>query len=239
MCEPKVSENNMSKFVKDEFLTSVFNKTCYRVTCADGGCLPPDDCEFAYVKTQPRVFSTKLRKAGFRKIETTVTFSMSVKNISYQKKSLPTEAKLEDAKALKKLAKNLFVADRWHADPNIDDRVARRLKECWIENYFLGARGDICIVKKSNTAIAGFLLVIKNSSSFKIDLIGVDSHFQGLGIGRQLINELSTYIGDKSLKLDVTTQLKNSQALSFYNSLGFEAQSYLETWHFHKPEVSV
>ena len=228
----------MSKFVKDEFLTSVFNKNCYRVTCVDGGCQPPDDCEFAYVKTQPGAFSAKLRRAGFRKIETTVNFSMPVKNISYQKKSLPTEAKLEDAKALKKLAKNLFVADRWHADPNIDDRVARRLKECWIENYFLGARGDICIVKKSDITVTGFLLVIKKSSSFKIDLIGVDSHFQGLGIGRQLINELSNYIVDKSLKLDVTTQLKNSQAMSFYNSLGFEPQSYLETWHFHKTEVS-
>lgn len=229
----------MSKFVKDEFLTSVFNKTCYRVTCTDGVCRLPDDCQFAYVKTQPRAFSTKLRKAGFRKIETTVNFSMSVRNISYQKKNTrPTRAKLEDAEALKKLAKNLFVYDRWHADPNIDDRVAKRLKECWIENYFLGTRGDICIVKKSNTTITGFLLVIKKSSSFKIDLIGVDSRFQGSGIGRQLINELSNYIADKSLKLDVTTQLKNSQALGFYNSLGFEPKSYLETWHFHKTEVS-
>jgi len=89
-------------------------------------------------------------------------------------------------------------------------------------------------VKKCDTKIAGFLLLIKKPSSFKIDLIGVDSDFQNLGIGRQLINEISHYIDDKSFKLEVTTQLKNSRALGFYNSLGFQPQSYFETWHFHK-----
>ena len=225
----------MSKFVKDEFLSSILNKTCYCVFCFDGDCQLPDDCEFAFVKTPQRAFSKTLIESGFKKIETTVNLSLSVNKIGVQKDSNRSiQATLEDAAALKKLAKKLFVCDRWHEDPNIGDDIAQKLKECWIENYFLGTRGDICIVKKCDTKIAGFLLLIKKSSSFKIDLIGVDSDFQNLGIGRQLINEISHYTDDVSFKLEVTTQLKNSRALGFYKSLGFQPQSYSETWHFHK-----
>lgn len=225
----------MSEFVKDEFLSSILNKTCYRAFCFDDDCRLPDDCEFAFVKTPQRAFSTMLIEAGFKKIETTVNLSLSVNKTGVEKDyNLSIQAKSEDATALKKLAKKLFVYDRWHEDPNIDDEIAQKLKECWIENYFLGTRGDICIVKKFDTKIAGFLLLIKKSSSFKIDLIGVDSNFQNLGVGRQLINEISHYTDDVSFKLEVTTQLKNSRALGFYKSLGFQPQSYFETWHFHK-----
>ena len=107
----------------------------------------------------------------------------------------------QDSEALKKLAKNLFVHDRWHKDPNIDNKVAQRIKERWIENYFSGNRGDFCIIQKYDDVIKGFLLLVKKSSGFKIDLIGVDPQFQGLGVGRQLINEISHHTHEVSFEL--------------------------------------
>lgn len=228
----------MSRFDEDLFLSSILSKKCYRGVEIDEVCIVPDDCEFAYVKTAPDQCSVLLTNAGFTKIETTVNFSKSVNKICAKKAEITTSlASAEDTETLKKLAKNLFIHDRWHRDPNINDGVARKLKEQWIENYFFGRRGDYCLVKKYNNFIAGFLLLIKKPNQFTIDLIGVDAQFQGLGVGRQLINEIAQHIQEPSFELNVTSQTSNTRALSLYESLGFEQKSKSDTWHYHKKKI--
>jgi len=229
----------MSRFDEDIFLSDIFRKKCYQCVEINDVCALPDDCDFAYVKKVPDQLSALLASSGFTKIETTVDLSKEVNEIRTRKKETTTRlASTQDSEALKKLAKNLFVHDRWHKDPNIDNKVAQRIKERWIENYFSGNRGDFCIIQKYDDVIKGFLLLIKKSSGFKIDLIGVDPQFQGLGIGRQLIHEISHHTQEVSFELQVNTQVSNLQALNFYRSIAFKTQSQSETWHFHRKKIS-
>ena len=225
----------MSKFIEDVFLSSILQRKCYQMIPLNETFKIPFDCDFAHTKAPTEHYTDGLTAAGFKKIETSVSLTKSIKNAnqSANKVSISLASK-NDSEDLKKLARNLFIHDRWHSDPKIDDEIAKKLKECWIENYFSGERGDLCLVSKANEVVNGFILLINNTSTVKIDLIGVDSKFQGQGVGRELLNSISRFVNTQSCVLNVTTQLSNERSLNFYYSFGFKLKSYSSNWHFHR-----
>ena len=141
----------------------------------------------------------------------------------------------ENIPSILKIAKENFQHDRFHSDPNIDNKLASKIKEKWVSNFFEGKRGHNCFVCLADDGNPkGFLLTdIRNKKVF-IDLIAVSKPFQGQGIGKKLIFSMFQYYRDSSLHFCVGTQLKNKNSITLYNKCGFELMGQKLVWHFFR-----
>jgi ribosomal protein S18 acetylase RimI-like enzyme len=143
-------------------------------------------------------------------------------------------AKMDDAAAVRVLAAEAFIYDRFHRDPQIGHETASRLKAEWAGNYFAGRRGDRMIVAEDQQGICGFLQLLSTNNAAVIDLIAVDVRCRGKGIGRSMIALAAKGARD----MVVGTQIANLPSLALYEKLGFQFASASYVLHLHIPEQS-
>ena len=72
-------------------------------------------------------------------------------------------------------------------------REAALIKKNWIQNFFLGKRGDALHVIKIKKKIIGFVLLIFKKKLLIIDLIAIRKKFQIKGYGTNLIKYINSY----------------------------------------------
>ena len=73
-------------------------------------------------------------------------------------------------------------------DPRFPKHLADGIKSSWAGNYFEGKRGDGMVVAERDGGVVGFLqLLWAETGCLVVDLIGLDSAWQGQGIGRDMI----------------------------------------------------
>ena len=141
-------------------------------------------------------------------------------------------ARKEDAPLVTKIAGRVFTFDRFHADPEIPNDIADRIKANWAENYFRGQRGEWMIVGYLNGRVAGFLQLLKKNSHVVIDLIGVDKQARGTGLAAKMI-AYSTTVSQSQVPMKVGTQLTNTPSIRFYEALGFKIEAAYHEFHCH------
>ena len=94
--------------------------------------------------------------------------------------------------------------------------------------------------KEYNGKLTGFISCKYNISNLNenkegiISLVGIDKSYQGLGIGKKLMNYVLTHFYKKGVTIvNVGTQIDNISALNFYIASGFRIASSSNSFHKH------
>lgn len=176
----------------------------------------------------------RLQDLGFKLVDTAVTLESPI--------PLPNPgpsgpqfrmAKPGDAADVLGIARESFVLDRFHADPEIPKDLADRVKEAWVANYFAGKRGDWLVVAEAGGKPAGFLLLLASHGKLVIDLIAVAKDNRGSGLARGMIAFAASTLTQFQTML-VGTQSANIPALRLYEVIGFRPVGTQHILHCHR-----
>ena len=236
------------KIARDEWLSKQLGKTAYRVTITE--TLSEEDrikleewiddqsgSDFFMYSKVPTddIESVKyVEKVGFNLIDTNVRFIQKKPTSEKGKKNDNVDIRFsipDDTDAVVCIAHNNFMYDRFHIDPQFKNVTANKVKGKWVENFYLGRRGDHMVVGQVGIEIAGFLLLLINDDTLIIDLIGVDVKWQGQGIASAMIQFAEKIIDHKEYM--VNTQIGNVTAIRLYEMLGFLISGSEYVFHFH------
>ncbi|MDJ0685632.1 MAG: GNAT family N-acetyltransferase [Alphaproteobacteria bacterium] len=184
---------------------------------------------------------TALRRAGFRRVETLVTFS---KPIAARKAEAADAVRVRpvrpaDIDPCRRLAEAGFPFNRFNADPALSTEAASALKAAWIENDIAG-RAEAVLIAEAATGdasdmeggVAGFCAVLLRDGCAVIDLIAVHPAARRSGVGRALVAAAEAGFRGKAEAIRVGTQETNTGSMRFYRALGFEKEDRAETWHW-------
>jgi ribosomal protein S18 acetylase RimI-like enzyme len=170
-----------------------------------------------------------LQDAGFRVVDANVTLSRPSGGVPAP--ADVDEATDADRDAVLDIATNDFDVSRFHRDPGIADADARRIKRDWAAAYFHGSRGDRMLVARRDGRPVGFLGVLAPSLGVAvIDIVAVRTDARGSGAGTALVEAL---LASSDGRVDVGTQIANTDALRFYERLGFVVRDTQYVLHLH------
>lgn len=173
--------------------------------------------------------------AGYRMVDDRTTLNRKLDRIPTVVDS-PADyrsSRKEDITRLRDIARDVFVYDRFHADPNFDDEQADEMRATWIENM-CGELGDRVIVAEVDGRVGGFIALEIDDGIGKIVLTGVDKFAQGDSIGSGLtISALQWFREQGCEAVRVVTQSRNIPAQRIYQEIGFkttESSFWLHKW---------
>jgi ribosomal protein S18 acetylase RimI-like enzyme len=174
-----------------------------------------------------------LQSLGFKLIDTNLQFEMRREKVVVQDPADITFATPRDADAIGAIAEEAFEYDRFHRDPAIPDAIASSLKRAWVQNFFAGARGEWMVTARRNSAVTGFLQLLKGpEGKLVIDLIAVGAQHRGAGLARAMIAFAARSCPDTGA-LIVGTQVSNAPSVRLYESLGFRLTATQYVFHRH------
>jgi len=234
--------------LNDKFLSEILNKDVFNIQLCinDNQTIDLDTIfnslsnylkqdSFIYIKIPSQYIEIVqlFEKIGFRIADTNVIYEKKVNLSSINSKNYNLRFSiLKDKQQVSHIAKNNFIFSRFHQDNFFSKEISDIIKYKWVENYFLGKRGDCMIVAHDNDTIIGFLLLILKDKVITIDLIAVDLRFQKQGIGKNMIKYAENNLkGFKFLK--VGTQIINRPSISLYENMGFKMTDANYVLHFH------
>ncbi|WP_193188780.1 GNAT family N-acetyltransferase [Nisaea sediminum] len=193
--------------------------------------LVPEDAALVSVRI-PVSWGAPDAHSGFREIETLVSLerSLTTEDARFQGAQIRC-SRAEDAEACAAIAETAFSADRYHADPLIDDCIAARIKAAWARNEVTG-RTDRTFIYESNGEILGFNGCLVRGGVMIVDLVAVASGHQGKGIGAELLKAAFAHYAHQVGKTLIATQASNLGALALYRKLGYVETGRMRTFHF-------
>ena len=229
----------MNKIILDNWLSKLINKPTYSLQkfnlsltqkeLPKGKVLiwskiPVDDIE--------RLIC--LLRLGFYVVDTNIQFSLS-KKLSLKNNLNIRFAQSSDKTQVKAIAKNAFHHSRFYKDINITNKIACKIKEEWVSNFFLGKRGEWMVVIEENNKIKGFLqLINKNKNTIVIDLIAIDKKSRGKGLAKEMISYAFKNCLKKNGTIEPGTQIANTPSIKLYSKLGFNMNSASYVLHKHR-----
>jgi len=191
---------------------------------------------FMYVRLSTMVLTAvkTLMQWGFLLVDTRVVFEKPVEGSTSMQGYCDIKfADSEDEKQTVALGRMAFVCSRFHLDNNFSRDVANHIKAEWVQNYFLGKRGEYMVVAVLDGKVIGFLQLLQSGGLLTIDLIAVDNNYQKKGIARDM-----AIFAERQCKgcrlMQVVTQIANTPSIRFYEKLGFRLINSQYVFHFHK-----
>lgn len=164
-------------------------------------------------------------------------------NIQFEKSNLKQKATLDSTiyltnsleynEDIANIARNSFEFSRFFNDSNLPQLKSRNVYYQWVLSSF-NQPNKYFIYQSIEDIITGFLLFSLNevNKAVDIELIAVNKNTKGKGIGKKLISKLEMYsLEIKYDKINVGTQIKNSNAINFYQSCGFKYISSNPIFH--------
>jgi dTDP-4-amino-4,6-dideoxy-D-galactose acyltransferase len=178
-----------------------------------------------------------LQQAGFRLIETQITFAHHRAATIVEAAGVPVRrAEQRDKARVLEIASTSFKFSRFHRDPLIGRQTANQIKRLWAENCLNGVRGTEVLVAGIDEAV-GFLAVMlagePHAPTAVIDLVAVDEREQGRGVGSALVREFVRRWQTRAATLVVGTQLSNTGSLRLYEACGFRFRGAAHLLHAH------
>ncbi len=234
----------------DPWLTSIFSHDVFRVTDIEHGpSISVDDLTrasdnnqiFYYVKVPVARLDLMhaLNKSGFKVVDVNVTFECMPRETEIDLFSpiIIRLARPEDRDTTLDIAGTCFTYSRFHLDPLISNDLANLIKREWVANYFKGERGEQILVAERDAKPIGFLAITKgisgNTSIRAIDLIGIQSEYQRIGAGKQIVDFFISNSVGKCNILRAGTQIANVPSMNFYQRCGFHITESAYVLHAH------
>ena len=185
---------------------------------------------FAYLSCTVERFDVALTQAlhanGFYLADIGIIWQTLVKKTPSRRRSAhtPRRAEEQDIPGLRKMAGTLFTHSRFYQDPFFTRTEADRLFRQWTENAVLGKAANMVL----HVPDVGFIACkLSGRKSGEIPLVGVTRKNQGKGIGALLVSAALAWFQKNGVEtVTVRTQLRNTEAMNFYRSLGFSIKSH-------------
>ena len=140
----------------------------------------------------------------------------------------------KDVAKIKRIALENSSNSRFVKDNFFPKKFRKSFRYSWLNNFFKKKRGDYLIVCDYKKKILGFVLLLKKTSSYQIDLIVVKKDKQSVGVGSSLINYINKRFLRAGVKLVAGTQSDNNKAVGFYKNNGFiRSKDTIYNYHIH------
>ncbi len=240
--------DTLTKVREDSWLSERMGRPVFRIEPSETDSLAVDIGDplsggFYYAKLDVQdVDSVRgLTKLGLYVVDVAVTFRMA----------LPVPARVPEpgeqvivrgvppsnSDEVARIAGSCFRYSRFHLDPEIPKEVADRIKHDWVRSYLDGKRGECLLEAVIDDRPVGFLAVLAcrddRGQGRVIDLVGVDTAFQGRGIGSRLVAHFVDAYQGACDYLEVGTQIANIPSLGLYQAAGFSVAGAKYVMHAH------
>ena len=176
-------------------------------------------------------------RQGFHFVDIRLTFEVKTKEM--QLEALPEGfsygiAEPTHIEELKRIGSNIYKDSRYYFDGNFDIQKINEFYRGWVEKAVLGTFDHICYcIFKGDQPVGFSTLRYSKHESASIGLVGFSEDFQGLGLGKKLMNHVIDECAKKGVKkIFVVTQGRNYTAQRLYQAAGFKTFS-TELW-YHK-----
>ena len=199
------------------------------------------DYELVYIHTpQEYVFSKEIvSRENLLLMDSKVIYAKEISNIDGIKeidRHISVYSKKEIHPSLLSLALLSGECSRYKLDENFAKQNAfERLYEKWIENSINGSFADVTYVYEESGSMEGMVTVSidRDNGVSKIGLISVNKKTQNKGIGTKLMDAVINYsIQNSVTRLEVATQLRNTQACAFYDKRHLSVKSITNIYHY-------
>jgi dTDP-4-amino-4,6-dideoxy-D-galactose acyltransferase len=170
-------------------------------------------------------------EAGFRLMDVRVELARPAAG---DKAKPLREARAEDEKALRRLARENHRITRFYADPHFPDERCDDFYETWIARSLEGW-ADVVLVAELEGRPAGYMTVHADPAAGRgsIGLISVAPDARGQGLGQALVRAAVARSRERGLgEVTVVTQGRNVPALRLFEGCGFRIRK-VGLW-FHK-----
>lgn len=150
--------------------------------------------------------------------------------------------KENDLAVLKKIAYTSFTRSRFHMDENIDNNLASKTRESWLENSCNG-RASFVLVSTDGKEPGGFLICKEKKDELgnryaNLDLMAVNPARRKQGQGRKLVSFFLTECRNRSYDYAlVGTQAHNTLSVGLYEKSGFRIHNTFYTYHLHSKDI--
>lgn len=177
----------------------------------------------------------QLVRAGFTLVETALVLTRSDGRIAAPAAGAEVrEASDAEVEEASRIAHDTFRHSRFHSDPCIPDRIARRSRQEWVLNARRQGRGSV-LVALARGSVVGFLVHRPQQSASVLDLIGVEPAHRRRGIGRALVADYLR--SSRAGSFRVTTQATNLESLELYQATGYRYRDLRYSLHWHRPDA--
>ena len=235
-----------SQIVEDSWLSGILKRNVYRLSMNDEFMKSAQDGFFQKEFSRPVFIYSKvgptdvphiafLERHGFHLADTQVSFEKAITSSRQPKDRMPIRFAIpRDERQIMELARRNFTYSRFHMDPNISHDAANEIKAKWVQNFFLGKRGDKMVVALMDGRIVGFIQLLWTADQpLIIDLIATDRDYQRRGIAKKMIAFAeSNCSGIRRIR--VGTQLSNLPSIGLYEGLGFKIFETRHVFHYHR-----
>jgi len=140
----------------------------------------------------------------------------------------------KDISQLRKICQENTSNSRFYKDKNLPFKFRKKYRLEWVLNFFKKKRGDLLVVAFDKKKILGFILLLKKTFGFQIDLIVTKKKYQNKRVGTSLINYVNNKYLNKNKKIIAGTQRNNFKANIIYKKIGFKKlNTYKYIYHIH------
>lgn len=163
-----------------------------------------------------------------------LTYSKKIEQTKSSEEIIDYDPTVHSYSQLLKLAYASGIFSRFNRDENFKRNEFKTLYRQWLDKSISKKRAFQVLVKPKADTIAGFVtLGMKEKKTAEIGLIAVDTKFQRMSIGTQLIRECEFLAYKKGLDtLIVATQYENSSARKLYEKNDFGIRNRLFIYHY-------
>ena len=124
---------------------------------------------------------------------------------------------------------------RFKLDKNFSIETFEAFFKLWIDNSLNKEFSDDVLVYFEENQIYGFVTYKVDSDIAIVGLFGVNKIAQGKGLGTKLLQKLESKLSNKGVvKINIPTQLENTQACKFYSKLGYTIEEDVVIKHYWK-----
>lgn len=197
------------------------------------------ECIFTKLSTDDYYTAHILENSGYNLMDSIITLKKKLTLDSEIKDNINCDIKLLDEADIDNVTKiidNLYSYGRFFVDEKLDKENVNELYKQWITNEIKNSDVDVIGINKNNKLI-GFMSCKYKVNDIKelegvINLVGIDKLYQGIGIGKELMNSVLNYLKNKNIGIvNVGTQINNIAAINFYISNGFSVVGSVNSLH--------
>lgn len=167
---------------------------------------------------------------GFN-VDINIQFHKTVKNNLESNGNISIQNDMLLDENILNIANEAFVYSRFINDSNLGYDKKRKVYYHWVLNSF-GKQNKYFVKYKIENKSVGFILFSINDSKCNLELIAINSKYQGSKVGQKLMNKLEQYLFQNDISaINVGTQLVNKPAVNFYINNGFKYKQCISTYH--------
>lgn len=230
------------QIIKDQFNSEIFQMKMGNLLLEDGEKIEKEAFlqleekakEEGYAHVTLKVASTDKEslnialREGYILADTLIEYVFDMKKASLpqiEHKCTLHDCKEEELEALKQIAGNSFVIDRFHSDEHLDNKLCDLYYAKWIENSYHGFAEKVIVAEYNNEPV-GFTTgkTYKDDEYGHLVLSAVSNKYRGIGVYTSMIHEGISWMlrehGDLKGVI-VGTQLDNLAVQKAWIKLGF------------------